>query len=225
MNDCKNIKDESERDLSEDLKMEWLVSNAVVAFIGALMVGQAWQRSDGRVELFGLSIPDFSGVVQIAFIFFLFTLSFVFAVASLIPNLRSWSIGQGKGFSMMLGVIAWVAFIISWLTAFPSLPDDQWWKQVLLWGGVVMFFFIPLQTIHRPTFQRLLRFIFERIFRPTFQHILIPMFEPIVRPILDRVLKPTFERILRPVFLECRKLFRRKQTAPNSKKSSPNASE
>ena len=220
MNDCKISKEESKIGLSEDLKVEWLVSNAVLAFMGALMLGQAWQRSDGQVELFRLSIPDFSGVVQIAFIFFLFTLSFVFAVASLIPDLRSWAVGQGKGFSMMLGGIAWVAFTISWVTAIPGLPDDQWWKRVLLWGGVAMFFFIPLQTIHRPTLQCILRPTSQHILRPTSQ-----MFEPIVRPILDRILRPTFELILRPIFMECRKLSRRKPTDPKPNKTGTNASE
>ena len=136
----------------KDLKVAWLASNAVVAFVGALLVGQSWQQTDRTAEsFFNLTIPDYSGLVHAAFITFLLVLSLVFALGSIIRQLRSWALSQGIWVSMPLGFLAWFAFILSWLSALPELPDDQWWTPVLIWGGIVMvFLFIPFHVIVRP---------------------------------------------------------------------------
>ena len=158
MNDCKTSKEKAKKDLSEDLKVDWLVSNAVVAFAGALMLGQYWQRSDGDVEiLFNWTVPNFSDMLYLGIIAFLLALSLIFALASLIPKILSWGVRawvtyHGRQISPLLGFFACFSFFFSLLSALSELPDDQWWAPVLAWGGMVMFLlFMPVQMIFKPT--------------------------------------------------------------------------
>ena len=160
MNDCKTSKEKAKKDLSEDLKVDWLVSNAVVAFAGALMLGQYWQRSDGDVKiLFNWTVPNFSDILYLVIIAFLLVLSLIFALASLIPKILSWEIRawvayHGRQIAPLLGFFACFSFFFSLLSALFELPDDQWWTPVLSWGGTVMFLlFMPFQMIIKPMFK------------------------------------------------------------------------
>ena len=161
MRDCKKAK--QCKIIKGDLKIDWLVSNAVVAFAGALMLGQYWQRTDGDVEiLFNLTIPNFSDVVYVGIMAFLLVLSLIFALASLIATIpipknlpwkiRDWVVCHGQQISPLLGFFACLSFFFGLLSALSELPDDQWWAPVLAWGGMVMFLlFMPFQMIFKPT--------------------------------------------------------------------------
>ena len=79
-------------DLNE-MKEDWLAGNAVVAFVGALLLGQAWEVSEGTVQLFRiLTVPSYTGLVLLTFIACLFCLSLALALASLVTPLQSWAL-------------------------------------------------------------------------------------------------------------------------------------
>ena len=127
----------NERRLSA-LKEDWLAGNAVVAFVGVLLTAQSWNLSDGVYELpFNVTIPVFHDAVYLALGTFLFASSFALALASLVRPLRSRAIRASRPFSALMGLLIWVAFIVSWLGATAELPFDM-----LLVNGSV------LQRIH-----------------------------------------------------------------------------
>ena len=56
-----------------ELKEDWLAGNAVVAFLGALLIGQSWtgilEGSESTVELFFLfTVPNYAGFVLLGLI-------------------------------------------------------------------------------------------------------------------------------------------------------------
>ena len=78
----------------EQIKEEWLVGNAVVAFVGALLMAQTWEPSEVRNEipLLGVTVPVTPQMVVLGIVAFLAILSFALAVASAVPPLRTWAI-------------------------------------------------------------------------------------------------------------------------------------
>ncbi len=50
---------ESKVDL-EQIKEEWLIGNAVVAFVGALLLAQAWEPSDAKsvIPILNVTVPS-----------------------------------------------------------------------------------------------------------------------------------------------------------------------
>ena len=82
---------------SAEYKEEWLFSNALVAFVGALMLTQQWQVSEGAVTFFFiLELPEAVGYAIFLVIAGFFALSFFLAVASVIPVLRNVALLIGK---------------------------------------------------------------------------------------------------------------------------------
>ena len=82
---------------SAEYKEEWLFSNALVAFVGALMLTQQWQVSEGAVTFFFiLELPEAVGYAIFLIIAGFFALSFFLAVASVIPVLRNVALLIGK---------------------------------------------------------------------------------------------------------------------------------
>ena len=134
-----------------ELKEDWLAGNAVVAFLGALMLAQTWRLQGGAHELpFNLTLPAFPDPVSFTIAAFLFLSSFALALASIIPirRLRHWVIPRVRLFSPVLNLFIWIAFLQSWLTIVSELPDDQWWAYVLAWGGLVMFLFLTSRLFY-----------------------------------------------------------------------------
>ena len=39
-----------------DMEKDWLAGNAVVAFVGALLLGQSWRMPEGPVKLLSISV-------------------------------------------------------------------------------------------------------------------------------------------------------------------------
>ena len=135
---------------SAEYKEEWLFSNALVAFVGALLMGQVWEPSKGTFKLlFFFDVPAYDGLVIFLITAAFFILSFFFAAASVIPFIRSWALSIGKGFSQILELLTWIAFTLSWTSSIPELPLEQWWAWFLVFGGFVLFVFIPFRILLR----------------------------------------------------------------------------
>ena len=137
----------NERRLSA-LEEDWLAGNAVVAFVGALLIAQSWKLSDGVYELpFNVMIPAFHDAVYLALGTFLFVSSFALAIASVVRPLRNRAIRASRPFSVLMGLLIWVAFILSWLGAMVELTFDQWCSAILFFGGFAFFLFLGYRLL------------------------------------------------------------------------------
>ena len=130
-----------------ELKEDWLTGNAVVALLGALLVGQSWTRilegSESTIELFFLfTIPNYTAFILLVLIFGLFGLSLFLALASIVPSIRHSGLRMVRVASPMLALIILASFVLSWLSSSSELPSDQWWSLVLFLGGAGMFLFV-----------------------------------------------------------------------------------
>ena len=136
----------------EQIKEEWLVGNAVVAFVGALLMAQAWEPSDARsvIPILNIAVPAFPQAVVLGIVALLAVLSFIMALASAIPPLRSWAIYQVSPYSQLLEQLMWVAFVLSLIAALSEIPPDQWWAQALWFGGAALLFFLWGRMVLRP---------------------------------------------------------------------------
>lgn len=134
---------------SSEYKEDWLFSNALVAFVGALMLTQQWQSSGGAVSFYFFEVPEFAGFSIFLIIAGFFVLSLFLAVASVIPVLRNLALLIGKKVSFALDFIVWLGFILSWAAAITDLPVDQWWAELLLWGGLALIIFMLVKMILR----------------------------------------------------------------------------
>ena len=134
----------------ERIKEEWLLGNAVLAFVGALLMAQAWQPSDSPNEIFNLVVPTLPQLVVLAIVAVLATLSIVFALGSAIPPIRSWAIAQANSYSSFLEWLMWFMFGISLLSGLSEIPADQWWTEVLKLVGVALLLFLTFRMILRP---------------------------------------------------------------------------
>ena len=127
------------------LKKDWLAGNAVIAFLGALMLAQTWRPTAGGHQLlFNIAVPAYPDPMTFIIAAFLFLSSFLMAVASIIPIrlVPHWAISAVSNFSVVLDTLILLAFWQSWLTIFSELPDDQWWTHAFGWGGLMMLLFL-----------------------------------------------------------------------------------
>ena len=136
----------------EQIKEEWLVGNSVVAFVGALLMAQAWEPSDAKsvIPIINVTVPAFPQAVVLGIVAFLATLSFVLASASAIPPLRNWAIHQVSPYSQVLDLLMWAAFTLSLIAALGVIPPDQWWAQALWFAGAALLFFLWARMVLRP---------------------------------------------------------------------------
>ena len=158
-------------DLNE-MKEDWLAGNAVVAFVGALLLGQAWEVSEGTVQLFRiLTVPSYTGLVLLTFIACLFCLSLALALASLVTPLQSWALSTTRSYSTVLWWVVFLSFFLSVGYAFSALPPNQWWSPALRLGGVGMLFFILFRIGQGPrvrswvvsAYRKLRRFLMPKL--------------------------------------------------------------
>ena len=134
---------------SSEYKEEWLFSNALVAFVGALMLTQQWQVSGGAVSFYFFEVPEFAGFAIFLIISGFFVLAFFLAVASVIPVLRNVALLIGKKVSFALDFVVWIGFTLSWAAAITDLPIDRWWAEMLLWGGLALIAFMLVKMVLR----------------------------------------------------------------------------
>ena len=126
------------------LKEEWLASSAVVSLGGVFLLARALQlpADEREVFLFIVTIPGIPDIVGIVIAVALFVSAAFLALASVIPSLRTWPLRGFTLFSPLLWFFIWVAFTVSWLSEIGELTEDRWWWKPLVWGGLVMSFFI-----------------------------------------------------------------------------------
>lgn len=134
---------------SAEYKEEWLFSNALVAFAGALMLTQQWQVSGGAISFYFFEVPEVAGFAIFLIIAVFFALSFFLAVASVIPVIRNLALRIGKKVSFALDFVVWVGFILSWASAISQLSLDQWWAELLVWGGLALIVFMLVKMVLR----------------------------------------------------------------------------
>ena len=132
-----------------EIRKGWLTGNAVIAFVGALFVGQAWGMAqawgafEGTAKLFVIfTVPNYSDFVIFLFIAVMFLLSLFLVLATIVTRLQRWAISIAADFSPVLGLFVWLAFFVSLLSAIPELPRDQWWSGFLIWGGIALLLFL-----------------------------------------------------------------------------------
>ena len=118
----------------EQIKEEWLVGNAVVAFVGALLMAQPWEPSDADnvIPILNVTVPTFPQAVILGIMALLAVLSFVLVLASAVPPPRSWAIRQVSPYSQLLEQLMWFAFLMSLLAALSEVPRDEWWAEVVI---------------------------------------------------------------------------------------------
>lgn len=127
----------------EDLKADWLSSNALVALVGALLMGQTWQKSEGTVTVFcTFTVPNYWGCITLTVILLLFVVSIVFALGSLFSKVSKWEKFKAfffwPGWGILLGVLVWVSFMLSWSSLRPEPPENGWWYLPLALGGLLL---------------------------------------------------------------------------------------
>ena len=71
------------------------------------------------------------------------------AVASVIPVLRNVALLIGKKVSFALDFVVWIGFILSWASSISELNLDQWWAELLLWGGLALIVFMLVRMVPR----------------------------------------------------------------------------
>ena len=128
-----------------ELRKDWLVSNSLTAFVGALLLAQSWQMSEGTVKLlFIFTVHDFTWLVIFIVIAGLFILSLFLALAAVVPvsRLQSRALSAVTHLSPTLGLLTWFSFTIGLMSAIPDLPLDQWWSAFLILGGFVLWLFL-----------------------------------------------------------------------------------
>ena len=151
----------------EQIKEDWLVGNAVVAFVGALLIAQAWEPSDVKsvIPIINVTVPTLPQAVILGIVAFLAVMSFVLVLASAVRPLRSWAIHQVSPCSSLLKSLMWGAFLFSLLSALAEIPSDQWWAQALGLCGFALFFFLMVLRPLIPPAKRLSQLVFRLVRR------------------------------------------------------------
>ena len=132
----------------ENLKSDWIANNAVVAFVGALLLGTALQSPNDHLTIFNrFEIPHAPDFVIVGFILALCALSVFLASASVIKRLQPWAFKISPTVQPYLDLFLLVAFLLGFLTNATKLPYDQWWAYVLLFGGFGFFLFLLIRLM------------------------------------------------------------------------------
>ena len=131
-----------------NIKSDWLVNNAVVAFFGALLVAQTPRSTDSTTELIsGFSIPSIPIWWTNSAIAFLVAISLILVLATFFSLLRRWIFQHPVLLAPTLELLMWVAFITGFSQSLQELPKDQWWSKPLIYGGLVFMLFLPVRSI------------------------------------------------------------------------------
>ena len=132
------------------LREDWLTSNAIVAFLSAVLMGQSWSTSEGTIKLiFIVTVPDYTSWVILVIIAALFVLSMFFAVATLVPALQTLAFRSGSYLSPGLSFLTWTAFTVTLPSALIQLPSAQWWTILLLVGALFFWGFLLFRCIQQ----------------------------------------------------------------------------
>ena len=144
----------------KEMKEDRLANFALVAFLGSLLMGQAWviwEGSQRSTKLLMFTVPDFLGLVILTMMSGLFVLSLFLATASMVAPLQRWGLATTRSVAPVMLPIVSASFVLTWLSSTLELPDDQWWAPVLFVGGFVMFLFIGFRRTLTSLFRGLRR--------------------------------------------------------------------
>ena len=148
----------------QEMKEDRLADNAVVIFLGAILLGQAWEIWEGRsAKLLGIfEVPYLAefGILTIMAVFLGWSL--LLALASIVTPLQGWGLRTLRGSSQFLGTVVIVLFFLSWLSSVSELPDDRWWTKILIWGGFGIFFFLSYRVGFSHLTTPLFGFLYQR---------------------------------------------------------------
>ena len=123
-----------------DLRKDWLTGNAVLAFVGALIMAQGWGTSEGAMKLlFIIPGPDFIVIMIIAV---LVVCSLFLALATIVESLQRWALFTAVYSSPGLSIIGLAAFLLSWSSVISKLSLDIWWSWCLVVVGIVFLLFL-----------------------------------------------------------------------------------
>ncbi len=128
-----------------EMKEDRLANFAVAAFLGSLLMGQAWgmwEGSQSTTKLLTFTVPNYLGLVILTIMSGLFVLSLFLVTASMVAPLQRLGLGAIRWASPIMLPIVSASFILSWVPLSSELPVDQWWAPVLFVGGFAMFLFI-----------------------------------------------------------------------------------
>ena len=130
------------------LKTDSLVNNAVVAFFGALLLGQYTQTSASDYEwYFGIVIPGLPPIANLVGAAFLLVMAVALAVSSAIPPLRDRALSLTAPLVPVLELLVWIAFTLGLLSAVSRLPDDHLFSAVLMIVGLVFWVFLFIRSL------------------------------------------------------------------------------
>ena len=145
-----------------ELNKDWIVENAVLAFVGALLVAPTLQPPYETYRLpfwdVTFNVPD-----PVSFIIatILFVVSFFLVLAYFVRPLGQWALREVPKSSPLPEMLTWLAFTVSWLSVVTKLADGPWWIGPLEWGGLVMFLFLVFRIL-----RGMYRLIFVRMRTP-----------------------------------------------------------
>lgn len=130
-----------------ELERAWMANNALVAFIGALLMGQQWQVSEGTYRQFWIfQVPDYPEWVVLGITAILVFLSIFLALGAFSEWVRHWAFRWRRYYALILGILVWITFMLTWVPLISELPLDQWWILAFILGGFLFsIVFIPLQ--------------------------------------------------------------------------------
>ena len=121
-----------------EIRKGWLTGNAVIAFVGALFIGQVWETWETSERTGSLVI-----FLLMAGLFFS---SLFLALATIVRPLQRCAISIADWWSPILALFVMVAFLASLASGSAELPPDQWWSQFLIVGGLLLFLFLMFST-------------------------------------------------------------------------------
>ena len=127
------------------LRKDWLTGNAVVAFVGALLMAQGWGASEGAMKLlFIIPGPDF---IVITIIAVLVVFSLFLALATIVESLQRSALFTATYSSPGLSIISLAAFLLGWSSVVSELSLDIWWSWCLIVVGIVFSLFLVCRII------------------------------------------------------------------------------
>ena len=148
----------------QEMKEDRLADYAVVVFLGALLMGQAWEIWEGRsAKLLGIfEVPNLAELVILTIMAMFVGWSLLLALSSIVKPLQGWGLRTLRGSSQLLGSVVIFLFLLSWLSSVSELPDDRWWTTVLIWGGFGILFFLLYRVGFSHLTTPLFRFLNQR---------------------------------------------------------------
>ena len=148
----------------QEMKEDRLADYAVVVFLGALLLGQAWEIWEGRsAKLLGIfEVPYLAEFGILAIMAMFVGWSLLLALSSIVKPLQGWGLRTLRGSSQLLGAVVIFLFLLSWLSSVSELPDDRWWTTVLIWGGFGIFFFLLYRVGFSHLTTPLFGFLYQR---------------------------------------------------------------